>query len=308
MITLLMGFPASGKSSIAKNYRKDGADGFFILNRDTLGGKVESLVPKMRQLAIDGKNVLLDNTFPTVTSRKPFIEMAKDLGVKIECLWLTTSIEDAQVNACHRLVEEFGHLPTPDEIKAENSPNIYPPAVLFKYRKEFEAPTTAEGFSKVEKKPFIRGHEHTRAAILLDFDGTLRETISGRKFPNDPKDVRILPGREELKRLQKDGVLLLGVSNQSGIAKGDPTEAQARACFDETLKQLGIKMEYLFCPHRVPPISCWCRKPMPGYGVHFIEKYKLNPPECTVVGDMTSDKTFATRCGFQYADAKDFFA
>lgn len=307
MVTLLMGYPAAGKSSIAREFEKKG---YAVLNRDKAGGKVTSLLPKMEALIKAGKNVLLDNTYPTAESRKPFIEMADNLGEKIDCLWMGTSIEDAQVNVCHRMVQHFGHLPTPDEIRASKSPNIYPPAVLFKYRKEFEAPTTAEGFAKVEKKPFIRHHPktHTRAAILFDFDGTLRETISGRKFPNDPKDVRILPGREELKRLQKDGVLLLGVSNQSGIAKGDPTEEQARACFDATLKQLGIKMEYLFCPHRVPPIGCWCRKPMPGIGVHFIEKYKLGPWECTMVGDMTSDKTFATRCGFQYADAKDFFA
>lgn len=45
-----------------------------------------------------------------------------------------------------------------------------------------------------------------------------------------------------------------------------------------------------------------------GLGVHFIEKYKLNPAKVMMVGDMTSDKTFATHCGFQYVDAEDFFA
>lgn len=301
-----MGFPASGKSSIASEYEKKG---YTVLSRDKAGGKVISLLPKMKQLIKAGKKILLDNTFPTVESRKPFIEVADNFGEEITCLWMGTSIEDAQVNACHRLVQHFGHLPTPEEIKASKSPNVFPPAVLFKYRKEFETPTTAEGFVKIEKKSFVRHKTHTIVAILLDFDGTLRETISGRKFPNDPKDVKILLGRKKkLKQLQKDGALLLGVSNQSGIAKGDPTETQARTCFDITVKQLGITMEYLFCPHRVPPISCWCRKPMPGLGVHFIEKYKLRPWECTMVGDMTIDKTFATRCGFQYVDAKDFFA
>ena len=311
MVTLLMGYPASGKSSVAREFEKKG---YAVLNRDKAGGTVAGLLPQFQQLLKAGKDVLLDNTFPTAESRRPFIEMhrkwADILLAPMSCLWMGTSIEDAQVNACHRMVQHFGHLPTPEEIKVSKSPNIYPPVVLFKYRKELEAPTTAEGF-KVEKKPFIRHHPktHTNAAILLDFDGTLRETISGRKFPNDPKDIKILLGRKKkLKQLQKDGVLLLGVSNQSGIAKGDPTEDQARACFDATLKQLGIKMEYLFCPHRVPPIGCWCRKPMPGLSVHFIEKYKLAPGKCTMVGDMTSDKTFATRSGFQYVDAKDFFA
>lgn len=306
----MMGFPAAGKSSVAREFEKKG---YTVLNRDRVGGTVAELLPRFQQLLKAGKDVLLDNTFPTAESRKPFIEMHRkwtDAGLApMSCLWMGTSIEDAQVNACHRLVQHFGHLPTPEEIKASKSPNIYPPAVLFKYRKEFEAPTTEEGFDKVEKKPFIRHRpKNTAVAILLDFDGTLRETISGRKFPNDPKDVRILPGcKKKLKQLQKDGALLLGVSNQSGIAKGDPTEVQARACFDATLKQLGIKMEYLFCPHRVPPISCWCRKPMPGLSVHFVEKYKLDPSQCLVVGDMTTDQTFAKRSGMEFAWAKDFF-
>jgi histidinol phosphatase-like enzyme len=57
----------------------------------------------------------------------------------------------------------------------------------------------------------------------------------------------------------------------------------------------------------VPPITCYCRKPAPGMGAYFIEKYKLNPAKCIMVGDMGSDKTFAARCGFQYADASEFF-
>ena len=66
-------------------------------------------------------------------------------------------------------------------------------------------------------------------------------------------------------------------------------------------------IEYLFDTSRVPPINSWSRKPMPGMGVTFIEKYKLDPGECIMVGDMTSDKTFATRCGFQFVHAEDFF-
>ena len=110
-----------------------------------------------------------------------------------------------------------------------------------------------------------------------------------------------------LKKYQKEGYLLLGASNQSGIAKGILTEADAKACFDETNTQLGLKIDYQFCPHKVPPISCFCRKPGPGIGAHFIEKYKLNPVECIMVGDMGSDKTFAQRCGFQFIDESKFF-
>jgi len=104
-----------------------------------------------------------------------------------------------------------------------------------------------------------------------------------------------------------EGFILLGVSNQSGVAKGTIIAKMAEACFDETNRQLGLDIEYVYCPHRAGPPQCYCRKPMPGWGVHFIEKYKLNPAECVFVGDMTTDKTFAGRAGFQFAWASAFF-
>lgn len=65
--------------------------------------------------------------------------------------------------------------------------------------------------------------------------------------------------------------------------------------------------EILYCPHKVPPITCYCRKPGPGMGVELIFKYKLDPRKCVYVGDMTTDKTFAARCGFKFEDHTEFF-
>ena len=304
-----MGYPAAGKSSIAQEYEDKG---FVILNRDKAGGKVADLVPRLKLLMKAGSDVLLDNTFPTAESRKPFIEMADNLGEPITCIWIATSIEQAQFNACTRIIRQHGKLLTPDEIKKAKDPNIYPPAVLFKYRKEFETPRTGEGFDKVEKRAFVprRNPKYNNAAVIFDFDGTLRKTKSGKFFPTDPTDIVLLPGRKEkLKKLRRaGGQRILGASNQSGIAKGDVTDVVAKTCFIETVILLDVDIDFAYCPHRVPPITCWCRKPMTGMGVHFIEKYKLDPAKVTMVGDMTSDKTFATRCGFQYVDAEEFFA
>jgi histidinol phosphatase-like enzyme len=71
---------------------------------------------------------------------------------------------------------------------------------------------------------------------------------------------------------------------------------------------LGFDIDYLFCPHNSFPISCYCRKPMPGLGVALVEKYKLDPSQCIMVGDRTTDKTFASRSGFQFQHASKFFA
>jgi len=77
--------------------------------------------------------------------------------------------------------------------------------------------------------------------------------------------------------------------------------------FEHTNKLLGLDIEYKFCPHRAAPLSCYCRKPMQGMFIDFMLKHKLSRKDCIFVGDMTSDKTFATRSGIQYVDQADFF-
>ena len=302
-----MGYPSAGKSSIA-NFYKD--QGFIWLNRDKEGGKVSDLVPKMIDALRKGKDIVLDNTFPTIESRKPFIVVAKKHDVTITCDWLQATIEDSQFNACVRMVKHYGKLLMPDEIKSNPSPNIFPPAVLFKYRKLFEQPTVAEGFGRIDKRPFVRNlpKKCKNAALILDYDGTLRRTKDGAKWPVDPQNIAILSGRiAVLRKYEKKGYALLGVSNQSGISKGALTHAQAKACFDATNRMLKMDIEYAYCPHSPAPISCYCRKPMSGLGVAFIMKHNLNPSECVFVGDQTTDKTFAGRCGFQFVHADDFF-
>lgn len=304
---LLMGFPASGKSTVAKQYIDQG---YSYLNRDSLGGKVQSLAPMMMNELSAGHNVLLDNTFPTVESRKQFIDGAKQTDCPVKCLVMGTSIEDAQFNAALRMYQRKGRLLEPDDYKKEKDPNLFPPAALFGYAKKFEEPTVAEGFDSVEKIPFVRkmGAEYCNKALILDYDGTLRKTKSGVNYPVTPDDVEILPGRsEKLLQYQKDGYKLLGVSNQSGIAKELVTDEMVRKCFDHTNDLLGVQIDYLFCPHGKFPIACYCRKPMPGHGVVLIEKYKLDRSQCIFVGDMTSDKTFAKRSGFKYVDQAVFF-
>lgn len=306
-VVMILGFPASGKSSYTKIYT---GKGYTALNRDSEGGTIADLLPKMEQLLKDGKDIALDNLFPTIEIRKPFIELAKKYNANIGCIHMQTSIEDAQFNFLKRMIELRGKFLTPDEIKKDKSPNIFPPAVFFKYKKEFQKPTVEEGFSGISKAEFTRQDpDFTNKALILDYDGTLRECIGGNgKFPVDKSQIEIKEGRAQiLKEFQKQGYLLLGVSNQSGIHKGELTADKAKELFDYTNQQLGVDIEYVFCPHQSAPPMCYCRKPAAGWGVHFIYKYKLKRQDCIFVGDMTTDKTFAARCGFKYYDQAEFF-
>ncbi|MBD3408231.1 MAG: HAD-IIIA family hydrolase [Candidatus Lokiarchaeota archaeon] len=312
-IVMVMGYPAMGKSRLAKPYIEQG---YFRLNRDILGCGLDDLIPMMSKEYNNGETrFILDNTYMTKESRTPVIEWAQKNGFSVKGIWLTSktpkAIEVAQYNSCLRMIRRFGKLLSPDEIKAKKDPNTFPPAALFAYRKKLEKPKKKEGFDTLETVYFEREMDkeiYKNKAIILDYDGTLRKTKSGEKYPKTPDDIEILPGRREtLDSYLERGYLLLGVSNQSFVGKGVITHKEAESCFEKTNELLGLDIDYRFCPHYYFPINCYCRKPMPGLGVELVEEYKLNPDETIMVGDQTTDKTFARRCGFQFQHADKFF-
>lgn len=313
-VTMVVGYPASGKSTVSKTLAEQGG---VILNRDTEGGTIAGLLPKMEKLLARanpwprGQDVILDNLFPTAEVRKPFIDLCRFYNTPINCIVMGTTIEEAQFNVVQRAIGLTGKFPTPEEIKKAKHTNIFPPTVLFKYKKDFQKPDVTEGFSKVETFQFVRKEDPTfvNKAVIVDYDGTLRECVNGNgKYPVATNQIEMKSNRKAALQSYKDkGYLLLGVSNQSGIAKGELAHDKAVELFDYTNDQLGLDIEYQFCPHQSAPISCYCRKPMCGYGVDFILKHKLNRKECIFVGDLTTDETFAKRCGFQYVDQAEFF-
>jgi len=307
-IIMIVGYPASGKSSLTKEYE---ASGYKKVNRDIIGGSVEGLLPIVETLLNEQRPIVLDNTHVDVVTRKPFIDLAKKYNVPIHCKWLQTSIEDAQVNSLNRMWEKHGRLfmdrKEMKEIKRDS--NTFPVVVLFAYKKNFQKPTLDEGFATIEKIPFIRktNNSYVNKALFLDYDGTLRDSIGDYKFPTKPGDIRILKERSTvLKDYEKRGYKLLGVSNQSGIARNQVTEEDVCKCFDKTNEMLGVDIDYRYCPHNVPP-SCYCRKPQSGMLIQLMHEYKLDLRQCIMVGDQTTDKTTAKRLGIKYYDESEFF-
>ena len=309
-VVMLMGSPAAGKTSLVSEYERAG---YERLNRDMTGGNLKRLLPMMRQHVAEGRRrFVMDNTYGSLKSRADVIAEAQAHALPVRCVHLDTPRAEAKFNASLRMVRRHGKLLSPDEMKvaAKRDPNMFPPVVLSNYFKHFVKPEREEGFASIETLPFVRnmGPEYTGKAIFLDYDGTLRESTGEKPFPCHPKEVQLLPGRrEKLLALQAEGYLLLGISNQGGVAMGSLTEQDARACFDRTNELLGIAIDVLFCPHTPKGLRCWCRKPNPGMGVLFIERYKLDRASCTMVGDMKSDATFAANLGVAYEDASDFF-
>jgi histidinol-phosphate phosphatase family protein len=143
---------------------------------------------------------------------------------------------------------------------------------------------------------------HRRAApwrglpdlVLLDRDGTLVEDVP---YNGDPALVRPVPGaREALDRLRARGVRLGLVTNQSGIARGLLTQAQADAVNARVADVLGPFETVQLCPHG-PADGCGCRKPAPGMVKHACAELGVEPARTVVVGDIGSDVEAAAAAG-----------
>jgi D-glycero-D-manno-heptose 1,7-bisphosphate phosphatase len=139
-------------------------------------------------------------------------------------------------------------------------------------------------------------------AVFLDRDGTLVEDPG---YLHEPDRVRLLPGAgEAVARLNRGGLVVVTVSNQSGIARGKYTVADYRAVqrrIADLLAALGAKLDgSYFCPHH-PEVTgpCPCRKP----GIKLFEDARealgIDLASSYYVGDRLSDLQPARHYGGQ---------
>ena len=155
---LLIGFPASGKSTYVEKLKAKYPKNGVVLSRDDMGGKIADLLPKALELLAAKKTVILDNTNLTREIRKPFIALGKELGAPVTAIHLKNTIEDSQIKALHRMYQKYGEIFWTGKggAAAAGDPGVFPPAALFAARKRFEPPVADEGFDKVtvvEAKP-----------------------------------------------------------------------------------------------------------------------------------------------------------
>ena len=310
-VVLIMGLPGAGKTTAAQSFV---AKGYTRLNRDDDGGSVRGLLPSLEPMAAAGiTRFVFDNTYVTRKSRAALVRAADAAGLPVRCVWLATSLEDAQVNACTRMLETYGRLLGPDEMReaAKTNAAAFPPSVQFRYQRELEPPDSSEGFAQIDVVAFERRRDASsdRRAILFWCDGVLMKSRAGRRAALSADDVEIVPGRAEiLQRCAQEGWVLLGAAWRPEIADGTIAASDADACFARMQDLLGVSIDVRYCPHGGGPPACWCRKPLPGLGVEFIRRHRLDASRCVYVGGGAQDPGFARRLGFAYRDATDFFA
>ena len=192
-VVLIMGLPGAGKSTIARAMAEQG---YARLNRDDAGGSLRGLLPDLESLVEAGRTrIVLDNTYLSRASRALVVQAASRLGLPVRCVWLSTGIEDAQVNAASRIVARYGRLLGPDEMKKAVKGDIsaFAPTVQFRHQRELEPPVPAEGFSRIETMPFERTRDASmtnKALIVWCDDTVIGRTCGTPRQPASPVSGR----------------------------------------------------------------------------------------------------------------------
>lgn len=285
-VVMIMGLPGAGKSTLAQRYV---ADGYVRLNRDEAGGSLRELLPALdRSLSEGTARIVLDNTYTTRRSRAEVLQVAARHGVPVTCVSLTTTIDQAQVNAVKRIIERYGRLPDDAELASlrKNDVAAFLPTVQFRYQRELEPPDLSEGFSRIEERAFeqrANPPHQGRAVIAWCDEPAILETYA-----------------TVLRAHQDSGAIVAVMSWQPGIEAGLQTEAAVRASFGAVADRAGLRVDLSICPHGAGPPRCWCRKPLPGLGVALVHRHRLDPARCLYVGSSPQDPGFARKLGFKY--------
>lgn len=131
-----------------------------------------------------------------------------------------------------------------------------------------------------------------RAAAFLDRDGTI---IDDAHYISDPELVRLRPGAAEaIARLNRAGIPVIVVTNQSGIARGMLSEADyehVASRMAELLASEGAHIDATYmCPHHPDfGAECDCRKPGTLLFRRAATEHKLDLERSTYVGDRWRD-------------------
>lgn len=144
-----------------------------------------------------------------------------------------------------------------------------------------------------------------KAAVFIDKDGTLIHDVP---FNVDVSKIRLrLDAGPALLRLQRQGYVLVLVSNQPGIARELFDEADLEPVWDEIRQRLagdGVDLEAIYyCPHHPEGshprygLPCHCRKPRPGLLLRAAAERGIDLSRSWFIGDILDDVEAGRRAG-----------
>ena len=182
------------------------------------------------------------------------------------------------MNLIERLLDRFGQLPGPDELRelAKREQGVLAPTSQMRAARELEPPSLDEGFVAVERREFTRApHDRTREGVF---------------------------------------VAASAVRENGWIAAGDAPHLVFDWLPDGNVDALAAEVEHVaahatgaveaaVCPHPGGPPTCWCRPPLPGLILAFARAHDVDWSRSTLVGTSPAHRTLATTLGARFTAA-----
>lgn len=135
-----------------------------------------------------------------------------------------------------------------------------------------------------------------KRAVFLDRDGTINIE---KEYLYQAEDFEFIEGAPEaIRLLNQAGIMVVVVTNQSGVARGYYTEDDVEHLHRHIASELegyGAHVDvWLYCPHHPSgrgsyALPCSCRKPLPGMLLAAAARYDIDLENSTMIGDKLAD-------------------
>ncbi len=175
------------------------------------------------------------------------------------------------MNLVLRLLELFGHLPMPEELRGRTE-GVLSPTSQMRTLRELEPPAEDEGFAAIEVVPFVRAPGDGRPGVFV-----AAAALTNPEFESPQPDAPHL------------------VFDWRPGATGD--------VLDPLVARLGGHATGAICPHPGGPPTCWCRPPLPGLLLAFARAHGVDPARSILVGSGPAHRNLAAALGAGYVAA-----
>jgi histidinol-phosphate phosphatase family protein len=156
-----------------------------------------------------------------------------------------------------------------------------------------------------------------RPAILLDRDGTINLELG---HITSPVNFHLVKGAAEgIKMINEAGVLVIIVTNQPVIARGELSYSGLdliHAKMELEIGAVGATIDGIYvCPHHPDKgflgeavalkIECDCRKPKAGLIERAVAEFGIDKELCVLIGDTWRDKGAASNGGIKFQQVSE---